>query len=191
MSDTKVKPQPEDLSSFIKPTLADRSIRWLKSYFEKAFDGDDWKDFEEESLLLELALDVNDTIPVETIKKVMLLKTLEEDPDRFYEDPLFALHAIEIVNGTSHTSKEDVPSVTSLELAYAVNLIGGMYPRESTVALERLCEFVLREDGFTSAPYPFDFVDDNNLPETESKSDMAKKEKAIRAYLRLMEMKDK
>lgn len=185
------KTQPEDLESFIKPTLKDRSIRWLKSYFEKVFDGDDWKDFEAESLLLELALDVQDVIPIEAIKKVMLLKALEDEPDRFYEDPVFALHAIEIVNGTSHTSKEDLPAVSSLELAYAVNLIGSMYPHESTVMLERLCEFILNNDGFTYAPWPFTFVDDDNLPETESVTDMKKKEKAIRAYLRLMELKDK
>lgn len=191
MSDAPAASNPEDFSSFIKPTLADRSIRWLKEYFEKTFDGDDWKDFEPESLILELALDINENVPVETIKKVLLLKNLEEDPDRFYEDPLFALHAIEILNGTSHTSVSDIPSVTSLELAYAVNLIGSMYPREATLALERLCEFVLREDGFTYAPWPFSFVDDESLPETESKSDMKNKEKAIRAYLRLMELKDK
>ena len=181
----------EDLHTFVEPTLADRSIRWLREYFRNRFDGDDWNDFEVESLLLELANDFQDVIPLETIKKVLLLKALQDDPDRFYEDPLFMLHAVEIANNTAQSSPQDLPYVTSLELAYAVNLIGEMYPHPATTTLIRACEFVLKDEGYTHAPYPFTFVDSDNLPETEYKTDMQKKEKAIRAYLRLMEMKDK
>ncbi len=181
----------EDLGSFLAPTLADRSLRWLSKYFEERFDGEDWKDFEPESLLIELADATDDVIPLDTIKKVLLLKTLEDNPDRFYDDPLFIMHAVEIANGTSVTSVKTVPHITSLELAYAVNLIGEMYPHEPTDTLTKTCEFVLRDEGYTSAPSPFTFVDSNNLPKTESKADMQKKEKAIRVYLRLMELKDK
>jgi hypothetical protein len=191
MAEVKEGTKTEDLQSFLSPKLEDRSIRWLKSYFEKRFEGDNWKDFEPEFLLLELSADFQDVIPLDTIKKVLLLKALEDNPDRFYTDPLFTLHAIEIANGTSHTSAKTIPHVTSLELAYAVNLIGEMYPHEATTSLTKICEFVLREEGFTSPTYPFTFVADESLPETESKADMKKKEKAIRAYLRLMELKDK
>src|SRR5690606_7662280 len=120
MSDV-IKPQPEDLEHFVKPSLEDRSIRWLKKFFEKKFDGNDWKDFEAEMLLVVLAESMNEVIPLETIKKVLLLKAMEDDSERFYDDPLFMLHAVEILNNTSHTSSDSVPSVTSLELAYAVN----------------------------------------------------------------------
>lgn len=191
MADSIASNKPEDMDSFMKPTLADRSLKWLRDLFEKAFDGEDWKDFEAEFLLLELSEQVNETLPLETIKKVMLLKALEDDPERFYTDPLFLLHAVEVVNNTSHTNPKDIPVVTSLELAYAVNLIGAMYPHEDTPELRGVCEFVLREEGFTQAPYPFTFVDDDRLPETESKTDEQKKARAIRAYLRLMEMKDR
>lgn len=180
----------EDLETFTKPTLRDRSLRWLRNYFTKLFDGDDWKDFEVESLLLELSTDFGGTVPIETIKKVMLLKALEDTPERFYDDPLFALHAIEIVNNTSQVS-QDLPQVTSLELAYGVNLIGEMYPQEATQALRKTCEYILKDEGYTTAPAPFTFVDSDNLPKTESKADMKNKEKAIRAYLRLMELRDK
>lgn len=191
MADNIARTKTEDMDDFLKPRLADRSIRWIKATLEKAFDGDDWKDFEPEFLLLELAEQVGESLPLETIKKTLLLKALEDDPERFYEDPLFLLHAVEILNNTSHTNPADVPVVTSLELAYAVNLVGSMYPHEETSELKGVCEYVLKEEGFTNAPYPFTFVDDSRLPETESKTDEAKKARAIRAYLRLMEMKDK
>ena len=187
------KTQPKDLSSYTEPTLADRSIEWLKIYFNKAFEEEgNWADFEPETLLLELVpLAEEETIPLETVKKVLLLLTLEDDPDRFYTDPLFTVHAVEIMNNTSHSDPESVPYVTSLELAYAVNMVGSMYPRESTLCLEKVCEYFLKEEGYTYAPWPFDFVDDNNFPETQSKQDMKNKEKAIRAYLKLMERKDR
>ena len=191
MSETIAKNKPEDLDSFMKPNLSDRSLRWFKNLFEEVFDGDDWKDFEAEFLLMELAEQVKGPLPIEVIKKIMLLKALEDDPERFYTDPLFMLHAVEIINSTSHTNPKDIPSVTSLELAYAVNLIGNMYPQDATPELKGVCEYVLKEEGFTNAPYPFTFVDDNRLPETELKKDEERKARAIRAYLRLMEMKDK
>lgn len=179
-----------DIQRFDNPQLKDRSIKYLRNKIQEEFDVP-LSELEVETIVLEFA-EAGSEVDEVLLAKVRLLKVLEEDPDRAYQDPLFLVHAVEILNDTKpEVISEDVPVVTSLELAHAVKMLLSMYPTDDFDVLRSVSEYVLNSEGFTTAPFPFTFVEDSVLGDTSNKQDAKDKAKGIRAYLRLMDMLDK
>ena len=145
---------------------------------------EDWKDYEVESILMELGVQHSELL----VEKINLLKVLSHKPTLFYEDVLFFLHACEVMNNNV-TDFESVPHITSLEAAFAIYDIA----RLNGVQVEECHSFdkgvkltvkeILVNDGFSSVVWPFTCVGVTELSDTVYKDDMALKEKAIKDYI--------
>jgi hypothetical protein len=120
---------------------------------------------------------------------------MEEDPDRFYDDIIFMMHAIDILNGDMPDSDLDVlPEVTSLELVYGLLHMMNLYPPSKDVSMEAartLARLTLENDGFDFIPKGLDGVlKPGDLQEQEFTvaSDRKDKQRALDTYLKLMNM---
>ncbi len=178
-----------DVEKFTNPDPEDRSLRFLKNRFIKMY-GPEWADFEIETYVADFP---KEKVTPLLIAKLRLLAVMEDMPDRFYKDPMFCLHAMDIINGDlPDQDLTTIPSVTSLELAYALPLMREMYPNDDLNSVSVLSKIIFNNEGYTFVPKGFeDLLSPSDFPEEVSKTDSTNKQKAINSYLRLMEMADR
>jgi hypothetical protein len=160
-------------------------IVYLKAYLDKALGKDVWIDLEVETLITALDLPFSDLLH----DKLYVLKIICLDTDLFYEDFAFTLYATEVMNNKV-ADFDSIPSVTSLELAYALTqmsmLLAGMgkLPDESGIVAG--VEYMLRGEGYSEPVYPFGFVPKDVLTSGQTKEDSDDKKTAIELYIAKM-----
>lgn len=157
-------------------------ISKLKLLFDKVFGKNEWLDLEPETIIMSLDLPFSDLLH----DKVYLLKILCSDAGIFYEDFAFALYAIEVINNRV-ADFSSIPSVTSLELAFAiveVPLVTGGVPDYSN--LIPALSYILREEGYSKPVAPFSFIPESNLEAGQTDKDISDKEMAIKLYIHNM-----
>lgn len=183
-----------EADKYTNPALEDRSLFYLRNHLASLF-GPGWNEFEIEIWVSEFA--PSSVTPL-LIAKLRLLRAMEEDPDRFYDDIIFMMHAIDILNGDMPDSDLDVlPQITSLELVYGLLHMMELYPPSKEVSLEAartLARLTLEDDGFDFIPKGLDGVlKPGDLQEHEFTvaSDRKNKQQALDTYLKLMRMTDR
>lgn len=184
-----VQQDRNDVERYTNPALEDRSIKYLRDAFRSMY-GDEWGDFEMETLLHRV--NPEEVTPL-LIAKVRLLKVMEEDSSRFYRDPMFMLHSLDILNGDlPDQDLTTIPHITSLELIYGLKIIREMYPSEDTNAISAMAKMILRDEGFTFVPKGLeDILTVEDFPEELSRGDSKNKQKGIDTYLKLCAIADR
>lgn len=162
-------------------------ISILKRTLDNKFGVNTWKDYEVETIIIELGLPLTDVL----YDKISILKVIEHHPSLFFEDFLFMVHATSVLNNTPSDFKI-FPHVVSLELAFAITEMSKVL----NVNIYHLPEFgpsttayireVLINEGYSEVLPPFDIVGLGALPKGQTKQDTGDKEKAITEYLKAM-----
>lgn len=153
--------------------------KYINSKLEKG-----WENYEVETLLLELKIPPSDLL----IDKLNLIKVIASNPELFYTDFLFFLHACEVFNGQV-ADFTTVPHVTSLEAAFAIvdmaNLQGKKVEESEPYKLGVILtiKHILIEDGYSYPVWPFNSVGITGLSEGATTQDMTNKERAIKEYI--------
>lgn len=168
--------------------LSTLPVSSLKSYLDEQFP-EGWVQLETETILLHLGI-IADSILVD---KIGVLKVFSLVPSAFFEDVIFFLHAVEVMNGFS-ADFDTVPELTSLEVAFALvdaaillKVEGGVdnLPAFGT-GIKAVVKHVLVEDGYSNTVWPFDVVGVPGLGSDMNKhypEDTDNKVKAIKEYI--------
>ena len=165
--------------------LSDLSpISELKKKLDATFPDEPWPEFEVETIFIEA--DIPPTVLCR--EKVNLLRVIAINPELFYEDFLFFLHATEVCNNKV-TNFDYVPDPTSLEIAFAITDMAktlGVSINESPSFSEGVIAAITRcltNEGYSFPVYPFDTVGITSLVAGQLPQDTKNKEKAINAYV--------
>lgn len=147
---------------------------------------EDWPNFETETIIMELGVPATDLL----VDKINMIRVFKGDPNMFYEEPMFFLHACEVFNNQV-TDFRTLPHITSLEAALAIvdaaRLIGLTEVEASPVfsdGVKMIVREILVEDGYSEPVWPFDSVGITNLSEGQTREDTANKARAIKEYIK-------
>ena len=165
------------------------SIKDIKENLDRIFGEDIWENLEPEtiSITLDLVLD-----PLAR-DKISLLKVLAFSPDLFFEDPMVFLYGVEVINNNV-ADFDFIPVPSTLEAIYAIEQVNEILDEpikvsDFSVGVKRTLANILVQDGFSHIPtnlegIPLDWI--TNFPETQDKTDVANRERAITAYIKVM-----
>ena len=159
----------------------------LKKRLDVLLPEEDWKTYETETLLLSLGL-----LETPLLRdKLGLLKVVCTRIEAFYDNALLFLHAVPVMNNTT-SDFDHVPHLNSLEMAFAITDMAallGVKVEDSplfTVDTRKIVKYVLMEEGYSEAVYPFNIVGIPGLSPGQTKEDTSNKEKAIVDYVHSM-----
>lgn len=162
-------------------------ISILKKTLDNKFGVNVWKDYEIETIIIELGLPLTDVL----YDKLSVLKVIEHEPTVFFDDILFLVHSTNVINNIP-SDFEELPHVTSLELAFAITEMARVFE----VNIHTLPEFgqgptayireVLIDEGYSEVLPPFDIVGLGALPKGQTTQDTKDKERAINEYIHAM-----
>jgi hypothetical protein len=143
-----------------------------------------WWEFETETLVSELQLPLTNLLH----DKLSFLKVFMQHPELFFEDTMFFLHSVSVMNNEP-ADFEYVPHITSLEIAFAIVEVAKMMEVELHampnfgVGSVAVIKEVLKNEGFSAVVPPFDVVGVGALPEGQTAQDTEDKRKAIEEYI--------
>lgn len=163
------------------------SLTNIRGNLNRVFGKGTWKGWELETISDELGV-VFDELGRD---KIQILQILELNPNMFFEDMSFFLHATIVINNQV-ADFEYLPMPTSLELAYTLveikKLMGPDYifPTPDSDIVDAVA-YLLIEDGYSKPIPPFEFVPENRLHEGQTPSDIEAKKKALSIYAHYMD----
>ncbi len=152
----------------------------LKATLDKRY-GPDWPELSIESI----SLDLGTVLTPVMISQLMVLRTLGKHPEKFLNDASYFLRFVEAAN--AHVVDPAVAYMPNvLELSWGLTELHRILPGDVSNAIQVICSYILKDEGFGSAPPPFEFVTglDNPAETAEQKEARAK---AIRLYAMAME----
>jgi len=164
--------------------LGNIPVSVLQTYIDKSLP-DGWVDYETETIVMELGVPYSELLG----DKINLLRVFKVVPTLFFEDPLFFLHAVDVINNNV-ADFDHVPSINSLELAYglveAAKIVGAESVEASPsyqLGIRELVKHILKNDGYSEVCWPFDTVGVTGLGPSDFPEDMIMKRKAIKEYI--------
>lgn len=159
-------------------------VSTLKAFIEKSVPLG-WENYEIETIIMELGVPHTELLA----DKINLIRVFNVEPQLFFEDPLFFLHAVDVINNNV-ADFESVPSVNSLETAYAIVEAAKLCGADSVEAshnyglgVRELVKYILKNDGYSEVCWPFDTVGVTGLTKSDFPEDMVLKRKAIKEYI--------
>lgn len=167
--------------------LSATPISKLKVAFDNTFGKDNWFDLEVETITMTMDLEFSDLLH----DKIYVLKIICGNPKLFYEDLAFTLYSTDVINNKS-AEFDSIPSITSLELAYAIVEMNrvvsslGQAPTYNTSFIKAVT-YILRGEGFSKVIPPFQFIPRGALKEGQTDKDSLNKETAIKMYISKMD----
>lgn len=170
--------------------LGQASLFTIDSELNRLFGTDAWLHWEPETISIELKQEFD----VLMLDKLQVLQIIRNNPDMFYEDPAFLLYATEVINNNV-ANFELIPSITSLELAYALRSVERLLTSKGVVpeygeAITKTTAWILNQEGYSENLSPFQFVPNGYLTPGQTEEDTEAKRKALRMYLSYMGFKD-
>lgn len=152
----------------------------LKATLDKRY-GPDWPELDVETI----SLDLGTVLTPVMVSQLMVLRTLGQHPEKFLHDASYFLRFVEAANAhVVDPSVAYMPNV--LELAWGLTELHRILPGELSNAIAVICSYILKDEGFGSAPPPFEFVSDLDNP-AETAEQKESRAKAIRLYALAME----
>lgn len=166
--------------------LSEAPLSKLLAQLLKAFPEVPWATYEPETLAMHWGLQFDYLF----LHKLEVLRVLVLRPE-VLDDPLFLLHATDVANNIE-ADFGHLPAPTTLELAFFVEelkksheLLGRTF--EPSAALQALCGYFLKEEGYSVAPDVFGFVNKSVLTAGQTSQDSANKVQAIESYIKAMQ----
>ena len=140
--------------------------------------GPEWTTYEPETISSELDFDFNELL----LDKINVIKVLKYDPGLFWNDPIFLLYSIEVINNNV-ANFDSIPSPTSLELIWATNQVIELQGDvlESPLAFNLVVKEILTNEGYSEVPPELAFTKVVLQP-GQTKEDTANKMSAIKVY---------
>jgi hypothetical protein len=153
----------------------------LKATLDKRY-GADWPELSVETI----SLDLGTVLTPVMVSQLMVLRALGQHPEKFLNDASYFLRFVEAANAHAvDPSVVYMPNV--LELAWGLMELKRILPdAEVSNAIKTVCSYILRDEGFGSAPEPFTFVTGLNNPD-ETPEMKENRAKGIRYYALAME----
>lgn len=160
------------------------NLRNLRDELRSTY-GENWFELEPESILMDQE-EVTDLF----IEQLNCLRVMEEDPEKFFEDLVFFLHATDVFN--NHLADfETLPAPSSLDMAYSVTEAQLMYPEIGfSRGVKTGITYLLNEEGYSVPVWPFTFLNPDDFTPGQTEQDTKDKEKALRLYVRAMNQND-
>lgn len=158
----------------------------IRDNLNKAFGGDSWKNYELETISMELGLAFDELLQ----DKITVIQLLEHGREMYTDDVLFFLHATNVLNNNI-ASFDNVPMPSSLEIAFAILSVRGIWPEPEPVyskGIVRTVAYILRQEGYSEPISPFRSmgVDNSALEEGQLPEDTEAKKKGIQLYIKAM-----
>lgn len=145
--------------------------------------GKDWPELEPETI----SLDLGRVLTPAMLSQLTVLRAVGHNPHLFETDASYFLRFIEAANG-HYVDPTVVYMPNSLELAWGLYELKRIVPGiEFGHAIERISHYILSDEGYGSAPPPFDFITEPFENQWETAEDKANKAEAIRLYGLAME----
>ena len=119
-------------------------ISAIKHQLDRIFGTGMWGQWELETFSIELGSVLDELLR----DKITVLQVLEANNKLFYDNPLFFLHASEVINNKV-ADFEALPYPTSLELAYAIYEIHKIYPGEFEYPVKKVITYALKNEGYS------------------------------------------
>lgn len=163
-------------------SIGQSSLIKLKNTLDRAF-GSEWKDWEPETISIELGCVLDELMR----DKIAVLQILSNDPSKFFTDPLFFIFSASVVNNTV-ADFDHIALPNSLEMAFAITEAKKLIPGvEFGPGVKKVIEYILREEGYTDLPEPFNMDGVRFFTSDEAKKeDLEKKDAAIKLYIKGM-----
>lgn len=158
----------------------------IKKALDRFFGTNDWKDWELETISMELGLVLDEL----TRDKISLLQAIENNPELFYTNMGFFLHAVDVINNNV-ADFEYLPLPSSLELAYAIEESKSLdVPKaefnDPDSSIVNTIAYILNQEGYSEPVYPFTFIPADKLSPGQTPQDTDNKRKAIEEYIKGM-----
>lgn len=144
-----------------------------------------WPGFELETLSLDMGFVFDELIQ----DKINVLQLLVENPDAYFGDVLFFLHAVGVINNCV-ADFDTFPFPSSLEIAYAHHEVSKILPgKKYSEGVLKAITHALKLEGFSKPVWPFDImgVKQSDLHEGQTEQDTKDKERAVRQYIEQMD----
>ena len=170
----ELKDPTEQTENIRLPTL----LRVLKTKY-----GEEWVDLESETISLDMGLGMTQIL----LDKLDVLRILTLEPEMFYQDFLFFLHATDVFNNVV-ADFDSFPMPNSLQIAWAAKEIHNVVDGEFNYEVKTGVTKMLNEEGYSSAPGPLlEVCFPENLVPGQEHEDRQAKEEAVRQYIEHME----
>jgi hypothetical protein len=164
--------------------LSRAPISKIKLGLDRLFGKNIWATWEPETISLEFGIEFEPLL----LDKIAVLQVLVNQPNMFYVDPIFMLHATEVIN--NEVADFDIlPVPTSLELGYAITQVSevtGVLPTSDN-PIATTAAYMLRQEGYSEPIIPFQFVPVEQLEKGQTKADTEAKKEAMAKYIKHME----
>lgn len=169
------------------PRMGLAAISHIKTSLDRVFGKGGWEDLEIETISLTLGTILDGL----TRDKISVLQILVTQPELFFEDASFMLYATDVINNIE-ADFEYVPAPTSLELAFAISEVkkilsmDSVYVHIEDTGFPVTVAYMLRQEGYSVAVPPFEFVPVGALEPGQTAEDTSNKAKAIKRYIKEM-----
>lgn len=163
--------------------LAHTSLADLYKNLNRLFDGENWVDYEPETISLHLGVKLDDL----TLDKIEVLRNIVTD-ESVLNDATFVLHAVDSVNGIV-ANFDHLPQPTSLELGYFIASLQDLFKARSqsfvpTHAIKHITWYILNEEGYSEPVPPFVYLDEDlPLAKGQTAVDTNAKKEAVQKYI--------
>jgi hypothetical protein len=163
------------------------SLTHIRNSLDRIFTKGTWHGWELETISDELKMSFDEL----TRDKIHILQLIEKDPELFFTNATFFLHAVVVMNNQI-ADFDRLPMPTSLELAYALaevkKLLGDRYhsPAPDSMVSD-VIGYLLKEEGYSEPVEPFGFVPKTCLEKGQTEADTMAKKKAIETYIQAMD----
>lgn len=158
----------------------------IKTTLNRLFGEGAWYDWELETISFELKLVLDEL----TRDKISVIQAIGKDPDLFYNDVIFFLHAVEVMNNKI-ADFDSFPVPNTLEIAYAIEEAKSLGARATPLAdpksdIVEAIAYLLSEEGYSIPVSPFGFVPIEYLTPGQTPEDSESKKRAIELYIEHM-----
>lgn len=158
----------------------------IKQNLDRLFGEGVWYDWELETISFELKLVLDEL----TRDKISIIQAIGKDPDLFFNDIIFFLHAVEVMNNKI-ADFESFPVPNSLEIAYAIEESKVLGVNATSLAdpnsdIVEALAYLLTEEGYSVPVPPFMFLPPSFLTPGQTPEDSEAKKRAIELYIEHM-----
>jgi hypothetical protein len=149
------------------------SLTHIRENLNRVFGKGAWKGWELETISDELGVGFNELAR----DKIHILQILELNPNMFFEDMSFFLHATTVINNQVADALVEVKRLLGPDY---------IFPNPASDIVDTVA-YLLIEDGYSKPIPPFEFVPENRLHEGQTPSDVEAKRKALNIYAHYMD----
>jgi hypothetical protein len=153
----------------------------IATNLDRIFGKGKWENYELETISLELGFALDEL----SRDKLNVLQIVMQTPEAYFEDVLFYLHAVEVINNNI-ADFDKFPLPTSLEIAYAHVEMRKLFPAPTySNGILKTIKYILDHEGYSEPVWPFNEMGlkIEEFTKGQEPQDTKNKEEAIKRYI--------